>query len=244
MFRKALSYGGLLLLAGAMVLVTPGFGQARGGGGGGHGGGGHGGGGGFHGGGGGFHGGGGGFHGGGFRGSGFRGSGFHNGGFHRGFNGGFGGYGYYPSYGDYGYSPYYYNNYAYDSPSSTSEPGYYGAYGDETSSYPDSYYSVTPPTSNYQYGYSPAPAGADASAQLTVRVPANAEIWVNGSKTTSTGPVRQYQSPPLAPGKQYAYDLSARWTENGREVTQKQTVDVSPGAHVNVAFPTPPAQTR
>jgi hypothetical protein len=40
MFRKAFSFGGLLLLAGALVLVTPGFGQAqhRGGGGFSHGG--------------------------------------------------------------------------------------------------------------------------------------------------------------------------------------------------------------
>ena len=63
MFRKAFSFAGLLLLAGAAVLVTPGSGQAQ-----------HRGGGGFH---------GGGFHGGGFHG-GFRGGGFHRGGFHRG----------------------------------------------------------------------------------------------------------------------------------------------------------------
>ncbi len=62
------------------------------------------------------------------------------------------------------------------------------------------------------------------------------------SKTTSTGAVREYQSPPLAPGKRYTYDLSARWTENGHEVTQQQTVDVSPGGHVSVAFPIAPAQ--
>src|SRR5947209_19736783 len=81
MFRKAFSFGGLLLLPVAAVLVTAGSGQAQHHGGGGHGGGGHGGGG--HGGGG--HGGGvhgGGFHGGGFHGAGFnRGGGFHCGAF-------------------------------------------------------------------------------------------------------------------------------------------------------------------
>ena len=43
MFRKTLSFGGMLLLVGAVVFATPGFGQAAGHGGGGHGGGGHGG---------------------------------------------------------------------------------------------------------------------------------------------------------------------------------------------------------
>ena len=32
MFRKALSFGGMVLVAGAAVFVTPGSGQARGGG--------------------------------------------------------------------------------------------------------------------------------------------------------------------------------------------------------------------
>ena len=38
MFGKAISFGGLLFLGGAAVLVTPGFGQAQHHGGGGHGG--------------------------------------------------------------------------------------------------------------------------------------------------------------------------------------------------------------
>src|SRR6267378_6768167 len=79
MFRKAFSFGGLLLLAGAAVLVTPGSGQAQHRGGGGHGGG-------FHAGG--FHAGS--MHGGRFHHGGFNHGGFHHGGFnHGGFNHGF-----------------------------------------------------------------------------------------------------------------------------------------------------------
>ena len=33
-----------------------------------------------------------------------------------------------------------------------------------------------------------------------------------------------------------AYEIRARWTENGRDVTQTQTVAVSPGAQVTVDF--------
>jgi uncharacterized protein (TIGR03000 family) len=215
MFRKAFSIGGLLLLAGATVLVTPGSGQAQHRGGGGHGGG-------FH---------GGGFHGGGFRGSGFHHGGFHHGGFHH------GGRGWYPGYyGYYGGSPYYYGSYPYGGYSnyypSTYSPdwsspaynsGYYGSYG-----------GVTPP---YPASYSPATVQPDAIAQITVSLPADAVIWFDGSKTTSTGSVREYQSPPLTPGIRYTYEVRARWNENGQEVTQTQQVQITAGTRVNVHFP-------
>jgi uncharacterized protein (TIGR03000 family) len=68
-------------------------------------------------------------------------------------------------------------------------------------------------------------------------VPANAEVWFEGAKTTSTGSVREYQSPPLSPGR-YTYHIRARWTENGRDITQTKNVTVSSGAHVTVEFPT------
>jgi uncharacterized protein (TIGR03000 family) len=81
-----------------------------------------------------------------------------------------------------------------------------------------------------------APAQADSIAHVTLSVPVNAEIWFDGSATTSTGSVREFQSPSLSPGR-YTYEIRARWTENGREITQTQKVAVSPGAHLRVAFP-------
>jgi uncharacterized protein (TIGR03000 family) len=276
MFGKALSFGGLLLLSGALVLGTAGSVQAQHHGGGGHGGGGHGGGGhggGFHGGGhgGGFHGGGfhgGGFHHGGFNHGGFHHGGFNHGGFHSGFHhgdfrhgdfrhgdfrhgdfrhgfhhgfhhggiwwypglyGGYGAwpynYGYYPSYG---YSDYYPNTYSSDWSSPEYDSGYYGSYGGVTSSYPDI--------------YSPATAQPDTRAQLIVNVPADAEIWFEGTKMTSTGSVREFQSPPLTAGTRYTYEVRARWNENGQEVTQTQEVKVTAGANVNVKFPVQPTK--
>jgi uncharacterized protein (TIGR03000 family) len=231
MFGKALWFGGLLLLAGATVLVTPGSSQAQHRGGGGHGGGFHGGG--FHGGG--FHGGGinhGGInHGGGFR----HGGGFHHGGGfrHDGFHHGGRLYGawpfYYSSYPYYGYYyPESYNTYRYGSSSPAYDSGNYGSNGGVTSSYPDS--------------YSPATAQPDTSAHVTVSVPADAEIWFDDTHTTVTGAVREYQSPPLAPGSKYTYELRARWNENGHVVTQTQQVEVTAGAHVNVHFPVLPTK--
>jgi uncharacterized protein (TIGR03000 family) len=231
MFQKALSIAGTLLIAGTAVLMTPGFSQARGGGGGGHGGGGHGGGG---------HGGGG--H---FSGGGHFGSGGWNGGYRGGYvgqrSGSYGrGYGYhryggyYPFYGYYGGSYPYYDNYSYPSYSS----GYYDPYGDVA---PDYDYSTPAPATGAQASYSSSTAAVqpDTTAHVTVRVPADAKVTLNGTPTASTGMVRQFVSPPLASGR-YAYDVEARWNEGGKEVTQTRQVAIAPGAHVEVAFPTQP----
>jgi uncharacterized protein (TIGR03000 family) len=84
---------------------------------------------------------------------------------------------------------------------------------------------------------------ADSTVHVTVRVPANAKLWFDGSTTTSTGAVREFQSPRLTPGR-YTYEIRARWTENGRAVTQTQNVTVSPGAHTTVDFPVRPGATE
>ena len=80
-------------------------------------------------------------------------------------------------------------------------------------------------------------AQGEVPAKVIVRVPANAEVWLEGSKTSLTGPVRHFVSPPLEPGSRYTYEIRARWKEDGRAVTQTQKVAVSPGRDVTVNFP-------
>jgi uncharacterized protein (TIGR03000 family) len=180
--------------------------------------------------------------------------GFHSDGFHRGsFDGGrFHRGGFYPGYYYGYYSPYGYDSYYGYYPPYSDSPSYDLGYGSDSNlAYPDSYGGVAP---SYSGGYltleppstvSPnaASAQADSTAHVTVRVPANAELWVDGSKTTSTGSVREFQSPPLTPG-QYTYEFRAHWTENGRDITQTRKVAVSPGAHVAVMFQIDPGQTQ
>jgi uncharacterized protein (TIGR03000 family) len=234
MFQK---FFGFLVLTGALVLVTPDIGLAQRGGG--HGGGGH-------------------FAGGDFGGYGSGHYAGHYGGAHYGYGGGhYGayryGYPYYrhgyhhyrPSYGYYGYYPYYglYGNYyPYYGP--------YGSYGDYYGSYPDLSASptsdVAPDYGNDNLLYPPVSttAPANTSAHVTVTVPEDALLSFDGKATTSTGPVRQFDSPPLKPGSRYTYEIRARWNEDGHDVTQTQKVTVTAGAHVNVDFPVPPAVTR
>jgi uncharacterized protein (TIGR03000 family) len=161
-------------------------------------------------------------------------------------------YNYYPHYGEYRYGyPYYSYNYGY--PLNQSSYGYSGSY---VESYPEGTYPSGPPNRSAN-GYVPTggsplqfPRPTDDSARaaaaqpnrttdITVNVPANAEVWFDESKMTSTGPVREYRTPLLAPKRRYTYEVRARWQENGREITQTQKVEISVGTHIDVTFPTP-----
>ncbi len=108
------------------------------------------------------------------------------------------------------YYPYPYSS-SVDGSSSAYDSGTHGSYGDATSS--------------------------DPRARVTVSVPADAEIWFMGTKMTSTGAVREYESRPLTPGNLYSYEIRAQWKDNGHEVAQTQQVEVTAGEHVNVHFP-------
>jgi uncharacterized protein (TIGR03000 family) len=214
--KRRCAFLGLLALALACWLCVPaGTAQAHGGGGG-HGGGGHGGGG----------------HGGfGHGGGGFGHHGFGGGGFGRGFGyglGGFGlgGYGLYGlGYGGYGYGGY--GGYGY------SGLGYgYGGYNAPYYSMP--YYSANVPTTGYQSFY---PAVDNTRAYIRVHVPADAQVSFDNSPTTEKGTERLFLSPPLEPyAKGYTYQVTARWTQNGKEQSAEQTVRVMPGETSDVNF--------
>ena len=232
----------------ALLLVT-GLSFAAGHGGGGHGGGGHAGGG--HAGGGhagGMAHGGGGFHSGGFH-SGVAHGGFHNGHFHNGhfhnghfhngsnffFGVGLGGWGW--GWGGWGWGWGYPWGYG----------GYYGAY------YPGSYdgwytgdYTV-PVSAQNAYGSVPAastyssPATvpvaltfppADNVIYVDIRVPADAEVWVEDQRMSQRGAVRYFESPPVTPSVEYVYHVRARWKEQGQDVDEVREATVHAGSKV------------
>jgi uncharacterized protein (TIGR03000 family) len=136
-----------------------------------------------------------------------------------------------------GYSPYYYS---YSYPYYSYYPPYGYNYGSDVGYNPVSSSSdvvVTPryPSENYT-SVRPsvivpvADVPADTAARITVQVPANADLWFNGTKMTLTGPIREFESPPLTPGRQYVYDVEAQWTENGQPLSQTQRVNVTAGS--------------
>jgi uncharacterized protein (TIGR03000 family) len=72
-----------------------------------------------------------------------------------------------------------------------------------------------------------------------VRLPADADLWFNGTKMTATGPVRVFSHPLVTPGRQYSYTIRARWIDNGTTTDQTRTVFFTPGDNLDVSFPAP-----
>jgi len=164
-----------------------------------------------------------GYYGNGYYGNGYYGNGYYGNGYYPGFYGLGLGRGFY---GNNGYGRGYYGN------------GYYGnsnGYYYPSNDYAD--YSQTP-NSGYSSFY-PSEDMPQNAAMVHVRVPANAELWFGGDKTSQTGPMRDFVTPELKQDKDYFYTLKARWMEDGKAVERTKRVKVRPGANVMVDFQRP-----
>jgi uncharacterized protein (TIGR03000 family) len=82
---------------------------------------------------------------------------------------------------------------------------------------------------------------ASGTATIRVRLPADARLYFEGELTTSTGPDRVFQSPALALGRNYRYDVKAVWNDNGQEVVRQRSVLVRAGREVDVDLTGPGA---
>jgi uncharacterized protein (TIGR03000 family) len=86
----------------------------------------------------------------------------------------------------------------------------------------------------------PAPPAPDGSLVLSVKVPQpHAEVFVDGVKTNQTGTDRVFDSPPLEGGKEFRYEVTARWMERGALREEKRTVTGTAGEVVRVDFTRP-----
>ncbi len=89
---------------------------------------------------------------------------------------------------------------------------------------------LTPPVANLR-------AGGNTHVVMEVHLPTpDAQLWVEGQKTTHTGKWRWYISPPLIAGDRYLYNFRASWYENGQEVIQNRQVPVRAGQGIVVDF--------
>jgi uncharacterized protein (TIGR03000 family) len=96
-------------------------------------------------------------------------------------------------------------------------------------------YAPQQTVASYQSFYPNAGAMGDRPALINVRVPAQAELWIdNVPMTARTGSFRQFQSQPLEPGYNYSYQVRARWMENGQPVERSQKVTFQAGQQANV----------
>jgi uncharacterized protein (TIGR03000 family) len=109
--------------------------------------------------------------------------------------------------------------------------------------YSSSNYYMTPSAPLYVPSYpldNVSPAAGAAPATVEIRVPVeNAEVWFQGLKTTETGTVRVFTSPPLTPGRTYTYRVRAAWRSDAGAVEQARSVPVQPGQTAYVDFTRP-----
>ena len=109
--------------------------------------------------------------------------------------------------------------------------------------------------------YGPGPACAApvplsaGDVLIGIRVPADAAVWINGTRTGQSGPRREFLSSGLAPGRSYTFDISACWAgpagklvESEKRLTvrggERRTVDLTAGSIRRSASASPAAGVR
>jgi uncharacterized protein (TIGR03000 family) len=86
------------------------------------------------------------------------------------------------------------------------------------------------------YAYGASEEIARNAVLINIRVPVNAEVSFDGSKTSQTGGLRSFVTPTLEPGRDYSYEIRARWTEGGRTVVQTRKVNIRAGDRETLNF--------
>jgi uncharacterized protein (TIGR03000 family) len=148
-----------------------------------------------------------------------------------------------------------------DSPvfyTSINYPGVYGAYtiGVAARNYASrSRPSFYPPAAGFVLR-DPIPLGPSLTtveplapvrvATLTVRMPtANAELYIQGTRMTGTGTVRDFVTPALATNRDYTYDIRAVWRDQaGREVSRERHLTVRANDKLDIDLAAPEEQPR
>lgn len=88
----------------------------------------------------------------------------------------------------------------------------------------------------------PAPAAeqstmlSNGEAYLSVNVPADARVFVNGQATTSVGTQRTYVSRGLTPGTAYDYRVRVETTVDGEARSETKLVKLQAGQNLQVGF--------
>jgi len=85
-------------------------------------------------------------------------------------------------------------------------------------------------------GEPPQPPADNTSTRFNLTVPADAIVYVNGKKTTSTGTTRTYTSHGLTAGRSYSFQIRAEVQREGKPVVREQTLVLTAGQSDALAF--------
>jgi len=79
-------------------------------------------------------------------------------------------------------------------------------------------------------------AAIASPAQITVRLPADAQLSVHGVACPLTSDTRTFDTPALEPGQKYYYLLKAEIVRDGRTIAQTKRIDFRSGERLTVSF--------
>jgi uncharacterized protein (TIGR03000 family) len=79
-------------------------------------------------------------------------------------------------------------------------------------------------------------------AHITVRLPADARLTVDGVECSLTSATRTFDTPSLALGREYSYVLKVEVARGGQRIVQTKKVAFRPGESVQVSFNNPQAE--
>ncbi len=82
----------------------------------------------------------------------------------------------------------------------------------------------------------PVVQAGTTTALVTVNMPADARLFVDGTAYPLPAKQRTFTTPALTWGKDYLYDLKAEVIRDGKTLTATRKVAVEPGKHVTVDF--------
>lgn len=77
---------------------------------------------------------------------------------------------------------------------------------------------------------------AAGGCTVTVNLPADARLLFNGTPAAGTGTTRTFAVPPLQPGRDYGYDLTAEVVRDGRVQTVTERLVVRAGQPASVTL--------
>ena len=83
----------------------------------------------------------------------------------------------------------------------------------------------------------PKPLLVGATTRLTLRVPADAKVWIEGQLTSSTGEVREFGTQSLADGQAWEnYEVRVTTMVDGREVETVRRLTLKGGSDLDLAI--------
>jgi uncharacterized protein (TIGR03000 family) len=77
---------------------------------------------------------------------------------------------------------------------------------------------------------------SDTGASLKFKLPASANLFVDGRPVGGDGAERAFYTPPLAAGQKYFYDVKAELVVDGNKVVEEKRVVVEAGADLTESF--------